>query len=100
MGEDEVGGEPVFQILEVFLDFSRNVREKTVAEIFYAHLFLARTAEESFTAANGLIPAFPVRAEHHPIKFQGRVLLEPAQNGPAATNLDIVAMGAEAEDSV
>jgi hypothetical protein len=100
MGEDDVGAEPLFQILEVFLDFSRNVRKKTVAKMFYAYLFFSRTAQEGFTAADGLFPAFPVRAEHHPIEFQGRVLLEPAQDGPAATNLDIVAMGAETEDSL
>src|SRR5690242_1539054 len=98
MGEDHVGGELLFQILEVFFDFSSDVREETIAKIFYANLFFAGTGQESFTAADGLFPAFAVRAEHHPIEFQGSVLFEPSKNGSAAANLDVVAMSAEAQD--
>jgi hypothetical protein len=98
MGEDKVGYKAVLQIFKIFFDFAGYIGEKAVAEPFHPHFLSPHTLEEGLAAAERFFPALGIRTEYDPIEFASGLLSHAAQNGAAATDLNVVAMRPQAED--
>jgi hypothetical protein len=97
--KDEIGGEVALQVLKVFLDGSTDIGKKTLAEIFDDNLFRLYGLEEAGGAVAGFAGPLLIGAEHNPAKLGVRVRLKQSQDRAATANLDIVGVGAEAEDT-
>jgi hypothetical protein len=98
VGENQVGLESSLQFLETFLDRYTFVKKETVAKGLHHHGFFSSAAQKSAGAKASFRRALGAGAEDHPIELEVRRLLGKLQDGSAASNFDVIAVGAEAQD--
>jgi hypothetical protein len=98
MGEDKVRREAIFQVFEIFFNIGGYIGKKAVAELFHPHLLPPHTTKKDLAAAQRFFPALGIRTEHNPVEFDSGLLCHPAQNGAAATDLDVITMRPQAKD--
>src|ERR1700693_1172342 len=98
MSEDDVRRKPFLEVFEVFFDLGSAVRKKTIAKIFDYDCLLARSLQKQSGAFEGFFLPYAAGTQHDPVEFQIGVLLEPAKNGAAATDFNIIGMRAQAQD--
>lgn len=98
MGKYEIGLKLFSNELEKLLDFLAFVGEKTVPETADDDVGTNRRSKEQTGRGKSLAFAAGITAENNPVEVEFTVLLYQAQNRPAAPDLDVIAMGAEAQD--
>ena len=96
--EHDVGGGPAFQALELFLDPRGLRREEAVPEALRGHPQRARRLSERSCARPRFPRADRVAAEDDPVEGD-RAALEQVLERPAAADLDVVGVRAEAENA-
>src|SRR5580658_9269518 len=84
-------------VLEEILYLSPDIREETVSEALEGNIVLG-IAGKKIRCLRGFAAPKPRSAENDPTKFQSRIGLLELQKRPAAADLDVVAMRAEAQD--
>src|SRR5882724_2750211 len=99
VSEDDVRRALGLQLLEERLDAFADVRKEARLEVPDDHVALRRIGEEALRAGQGLLVALAARADHHPLDFGMDVLRQEPQDRSAATDLDVVAVGADAEQT-
>jgi hypothetical protein len=92
--EDEVGPPPALDGLEVRLDLRAVPREDVLGEGAHLDAQVELVAEVGGRGPR-LLGARPVRREHHPVDDGVGVPIGQLQDGAPATDLDVVAVGAQ-----
>jgi hypothetical protein len=87
------------ELLEQHFDRRAFVRKKAIAETVNAYVRLPCTAQETTSALSRLAPARGIRAEHHPVHFHRRVLLNEVENQTSASDLDVVSVCPKAQEA-
>ena len=95
--EDQVRVELALEILEALLDPQALPRQEAVAERERVQPLGPVRAQEAERALPGLAQPRPVGAEHGPVDLRARRPLEQPQQRPAAADLDVVAVRADAQ---
>ncbi len=96
MGEDQIGIDLCLHAFEIFFDLLRAVGKKTVA-IFLKDDLLVATRRKQLGGLGSFLTARAGSGENDPVQPElGEKLLE-MQKSPAATDFDIVRMGAKAK---
>ena len=86
-----------FRCLEELLDRSGGVREEPVAELLQVDLRFAPAVQQLPAASLRLRGPVLVTRQNHPDDSINRQLVKQAEDGSAATDLEIVAVRSEAE---
>jgi len=99
MREDQVRVDLRLQCLEPVLDGCSVIREESVAKRLHHDFAPNSVGQQGFRTCSSLVRACSVCAEHNPMHLQVRVLLHEAQYRRAASNLDVVRMRTECQQS-
>ena len=97
MGEDHIGRNRMLQHLEVLLDLGTDVRKESVTKPLHDDLVSALRLQEQAGAVSRLPLPFRIRAEDHPVENGLRACRHKLEYRPAAADLDVVRMSAEAK---
>src|SRR5579872_836381 len=98
MGEHERGAEGMLDLLETFLDGNTLGREEPVTKTLDLDRHRFHPGEERVGTRLGLVTAAGIAAEDDPAHLEiGPFLLQPQQRA-AATDLDVIGMGAETKE--
>src|SRR5450432_558898 len=89
------GGSEVFEMRLHLLEMGGQV---AVRQVVHADLAARRPRNESLRRPQGFAAALRVRSQHQPVHTQAWVVLLERQKGAATTNLDVVAVRADAQD--
>ena len=95
----QVGLDLLLQRFEAMLDSLTLGGEEGVPEISDNHSLLASAFQEGARAGPGLAPPGRPGAEYHPPDIQAGPLLNQLQNRAPATDLDVIGMRSEAQDT-
>src|SRR5512132_589415 len=97
MREHEVRKYVPLQVLEAFFYRGTLVGKETVGELVNRHAFFASAEEKAPSSQARFLGAQRRRTEHDPVHRQAGVLFQQAKQRSAASDLDVVAMGSQAE---
>src|SRR5262245_22753991 len=98
-GEDQIRLHLGLDLLESILDLRADEREVAFPERIDFHLGAPGGGEEVGRAAAGLRGALAIAGEDFPADGRARTLREQPQDGPPATDFQVIAVRREAEDS-
>src|SRR5262245_43076715 len=98
VGQDDIGLEPRLQLIDPGLYVCTLVREEPIAEL--GELDLAARGSGQKRSCAELRPggAAAGRTDHAPVAPKMNARGDPAENGPARTDLDIVGVRAQAKN--
>src|SRR5262245_57630976 len=97
MAEYHVGGHTLLQRLEPSLELGTVIRKKTIPEGRDIYSCADRVGEKRLGRCMRFLAAPTRGAEHGPVHLEAHAALNPAQDGRAGANLDVVRVGAETE---
>ena len=97
MGEDQVGRDFLFDRFEILLNLAADVWKEAVPEFFDDNLFPAGTGQEMLCAQCRFRGSFAVCGKDNPVNIRVAVFRQQPQYRAAASNLDIIAVGSEAQ---
>src|SRR5271168_4484018 len=98
VGKNQIGLKTLSHGLKEFLDRLPFVRKKTVTKIPDDDARTNRGSKKQAGCGKSLAFAGRTRAENHPVEVKLAVLPQQSQDRSAASDFDVVAMGAEAEN--
>jgi hypothetical protein len=95
--ENQIGLDLTLYLFEIILHLAAAVGQKTVAKVFESDRLLA-TGSEELRSFCGFLAAKSCGTENHPVEPHLRERALEIEQRAAASNFDIVAVGAKAED--
>ena len=98
VGEDEVGFERAFDLLETIFHLGAVIGKKTIAETFDDDSTIRGALQKPSRTFLRFPLTVRVRTEDNPADFAGLRLAEQMEQRSTAADLDIVAVSTEAED--
>ena len=98
VAEDQVGLTELFQRFEEVFDLSTDEGQVTLAKAPDDDIRIRRAGEKVRGAAPSFFLARPRCREDDPAHLRARILGKQTQQGTAATDFDIVAMGIQTQD--
>src|SRR6266404_782302 len=97
--EDDVRRYPPLQVLEELLDLAADVWKETVPEALHDDVLMLRVGEDTVAGGYRLAVALPTGTQHDPVDLGFVMGREQTQERPAAADLDVVAVGADTQES-
>jgi hypothetical protein len=98
MREDEVRINQLLETLKLCFDSGSLIREKTVAVGTDCNPLRSGASQEEVGAKESFRAADSIRTEHNPVHTSSWECSEKSQNGATASNLDIIGVGAQAQN--
>src|SRR5271170_845830 len=95
----QVGFETSLNRRDEFLDRFALVRKITIAEIPDHHVRTACVLQKRTSGLASFAFSHRIRTEYHPVKLELGIFLDQAKDRAAASDFDVVAMRAQAQDS-
>src|SRR5450432_3466497 len=96
VAQNEIGILGFLELLEKILDVGAHVRKKTLAKTLHGDPGFTGCGEKIASAGPGFDLALGGGRENDPVNARSRVLGEHAEHGAATTDLDVVAVSAQA----
>jgi hypothetical protein len=100
LGEDYIGREDFLEFLEAFFDWRTKVGKESISKGFHNYCSVPRAVQESIRAALGFFGSRCIGTQHKPVKFDPLRLLNHPQQCAATADLDVVAVCAQAQDTL
>ena len=99
MGEHEVGAYLALQLFEIVFHLSGHVREIALAKAANSDIGFRGSAQDIGRARTSFPFSIWVRGQHYPRHRAAGALFEQSENGCTATNLDIVGVRAQTQQT-
>src|SRR6266850_2334287 len=96
--KNQIRGDLLLQVFEKFFYLGANIRKKTVFEVADHDFRRCRFLKKEIRASTRLNCSLRIRADDEPVNATPIMAFEQLQNGPAATDLDVVAMRAQTQN--
>src|ERR1700722_17034347 len=98
MAQDHVGRRAPFQPLEPGFDVGSLVREEAVLELCQLDDRPFRIGEKCLGGCTRLVGTWAVGAEHYPVDVQAHAAINPAEDGCAGADFDVIRMSTDTKN--